>query len=557
MSPRKTKLTTIFIVGCFGVTFYTHCMLELLALSVGKEVYSYIRDHKAPIKIGGIVGDVSKNYKIMETQINIKPGDYKSKDQLGPSPIFQRSLIGSIGNLSSGDISKNKESRFDLKLSVPQQPIDLNKATYNLPEIATKLAGAIDPSVGAVTAACAAMLEMSLQMASEEIIDLFGISETNLTILDIFPTDYYSYDQISQKFAISPKFKTDIETYTSLLDHIKSLTEKFNELNKKYSQDRTRYLDKYGTTALVEPGRQEQNYQQKLQSYQQQEKEHNEVNSLLETELKPTMKNLISSLMLLERYNMHRISIMAVYTKPGDSCGNDWVGPFKIYVYYFLGAKATNVYSVDYCIRHKANLQKVLIRLLSNKINTNPFRFQHGGIQFMAVNDDYRPVTSINNSNIAFPIIQYGKRILSPVSDVYNWKDISMSSEDIGLAQYMFPYDLNKLEKEMLQQQYDKRGAIGQAALETVNVFTQLMKTPEIQKQMLDPKASVPAAVPAISSDKSDGVGSSVSSISSTIMGLAGAASKLIPVITDKPITSETTTSTSAPLKTIDLPDEL
>jgi len=452
----------------------SNAMIELLGLGVGSEVADFIKNNKSPIRIVGLNGWMPHEYDVIQTTINIKDDGTRPQGQLGPSPIIERLQLGKVSP------PQKTASIFEAKLETPNIPLDLNKATYNLPEIATKIAGAVDPQAGAVAGAVSGLVEIGLQMASEQLNKLFGINTTTLSFIDIFPKKYYTYNTSTNEIELLPKFKEDLEKYTTVYNQAITKATQFNNANKQYQDARLAYKKKYGTYEVLEDASAEQ------------EREYDEILDMYQNKVAPALKQLASELVELEQYGMHRIGIMAANTKPGGTCGDGWKGPFRLYVYYYLGAKITNIFGVEFCVSAKQKVQNVRLDLSPNSIKTSPtFQFTRGGFKFIATDKDGKPCKG-DDCLIGFPRIQEGKKVYSNESELYSWWDSAITSADeagLGLTQYLLPFDMYKLQKELKDEQQAKRDEVSKKALDAVTAMTDLLGKKDLKDKLLDPLA--------------------------------------------------------------------
>lgn len=199
-------------------------------------------------------------------------------------------------------------------------------------------------------------------------------------------------------------------------------------------------------------------------------------------------------LIRLDQYGMHRISIMAANLKPGELCsrlGSEWHGPFRLWVYYYLGAKLTNIFSVDFCVNTKTTVQDLLIKITPNSLDTYG-NFIRGGIQFIAAKKDGINLNPCKGSEclIGFPTIESGSSKAAPTSAIYSWFDstITSSDEGIGLAQYLIPCDITKLEQAYKDIKDTQRKAIADEALKAADMLQKALSSKSTQQQLLDPK---------------------------------------------------------------------
>lgn len=440
-----------------------------MAIPVAGQLYSYLKNHKAPLNIVGINGLVPHKYSLVYTTISIKPEDYgHTAQKLGPSPIITRAQIGSVG-------PEQPASQFQVQLDVPDTQIDLLKSTHNIPELVTKIAGAVNPLAGAVSGAVSAVLDIGLQMASDQINTALGIQETSLGLVEILPTKYYRINSNTNEIELTPDFKTDLVAYDALHARAVPAIQAFSAANEQYELQRMAYYKKYGTYDVIEDDQASQT-------------DYNALTELYTNQLVPLLKTAVTNLKQLETFSLHRISIMALNTKPGDSCGNDWKGPFRLCVFFFLGAKATNTFNLDFCVKNSGTIQNVLIKLSPDILSTNPLRWNKGGIRFVAVDQHNQPCTQ--SYQIGFQTLRAGQPIMATESALLSWWDSMVVSGDDrtkGLTQYLFPFDLLKLQKEVQAKNQTQESSLLQAAGSALGTLATFFGKKETEQKLLDP----------------------------------------------------------------------
>jgi len=526
MLDLKQKTLALFLVNCiFCGTAYLHGLAPLVGFSVGSEIYDYIKNHKAPVRITGIKGAMPNEYGVVETIIKFNPSDKTVPQGSLGTPVIIRTQKGKISSTATALL-------LDVKLEVPSQALDLTSAMYNLPDIITKVAGAIDPKAGAAAALIGATVEMSAQIATEQINKLLGTDEATLTSLDIFPTKYYSFNVTTNQFELKPQFKQDLETYTNILTTVIPKASQFNSINKEYIQARANYFKTYNTLELPED------------ATSAQDTAYEALESMYRNKLVPAFRAMAQDLLRLDQYGMHRISIMAANLKPGDLCsrlGSQWHGPFRLWVYYYLGAKLTNIFSVDFCVNTKTTVQDLLIKITPNTLDKYG-NFIRGGIQFIAAKKDGSTLNPCkgNECLIGFPTIESGNSKAAPISDVYSWWDSAIISGDegIGLAQYLIPCDISKIEQAYKDIKDTKRKAIADEALKAADMLQKALSNKNTQQQLLDPNQT--------SSSSSVPQGSSMTNILGIIGAIAGGGSSTGQI---------TPTPTPAPTPQPDVPE--
>ena len=440
-----------------------------MSIPIAGELYTYLKNHKAPLNIVGVNGLMPNNYCIVYTTITIKPDDYVyASKKLGPSPLITRAQIGSVG-------PSNTACQFQAQLDVPDTPIDLLSSAQNIPELVTKIAGAVNPVAGAVSGAVSAILDIGLQMASDQINKTLGIQETTLGLIEILPAKYYRINSDTNEIELTADFKQDLVSYDALHTQAIPAVQAFNTANNQYGYQRMAYYNKYGTYELMDGD-------------QQAEDDYNAILDQYNNQLVPSLKTAVGLLKQLEQYALHRISIMALNSKPGDSSIGGWKGPFRLNIFFFLGAKATNTFTIDFYVKDAGNIQNVSIKISPDILSTNPLRWNKGGIKLVAVDQNNQPCTQ--TCQLGFQALRAGQQIMAAESLLCSWWDSLIISDDgnaTGLTQYLLPFDMYKLQKEIQAKNQAQASAVSKAAETAIGTLTQFFGKKEIQKQLLDP----------------------------------------------------------------------
>lgn len=446
-------------------------LASMSSIPIVGQLYTYLKNNKAPLNIVGVNGLMPHNYAIVYTTIHIKPNDYTHASKLGPSPLITRTQIGSLG-------PTNSAVQFQAQLDVPNTPIDLLSSTHNIPKLVTSIAGAINPIAGTFSKAISAVLDIGLQIASDQINTTLCIQDTTMGLLEIIPTQYYRINNDTHEIEITTNFKEDIASYDTL--HAKAIpaTQVFNNANKKYEFQRLMYYKKYGTYELIDQD-------------QQAEADYNAILEQYNSQLIPALKTAVGFLKQLERYNLHRIAIMALNTKPNNNNPDGWRGPFKLNIFFFLGAKTTNIFNVDFYVKDATNIQNIMIKISPDILGTNPLHWNKGGIKLIAVDKNNQP--SNKTSQIGFQSMRAGTQYMASESVLYSfWDSMIISGEENskGLTQYLLPFDINKLEQEV----HEKNKAQSSAALKTaetaIGTLKMLFDKKDTTEQLLNPTSS-------------------------------------------------------------------
>ena len=471
-----------------------HSQVLGMAIPVVGELYSYLKNHKAPLNIVGVNGLMPHPYSIVYTTITIKSDDYTyASKKLGPSPLITRTVLGSVG-------ATNPVSQFQAQLDVPDSPIDLLSSTHNIPQLVSTIAGTVNPAAGAVSGAVSAILDIGLQMASAQINKTLGIQETTVGLIEILPARYYRINSDTNEIELTPDFKQDLAAYDALHTQAIPVVQAFNNINKQYQFQRIAYYKKYGTYDLPDD--------------EDAENDYNALIDLYNNQLVPALKTAVDMLKQLEQYNLHRISIMALNTKPGNSTIAGFKGPFRLNIFFFLGAKATNTFTMDFYVKDSGNVQNLIIKISPDILSTNPMQWNKGGIKLIGVDKHNQP--SSQTSQLGFLTVQAGQQKIVPESSLCSWWDSMIISGDDsakGLTQYLLPFDMYKLQKEVQDSSKTQNSAVLQAATTAMGNLTKFFGKKETQAILLDPTSSTTGAVQSSSTGCIFGLVSNISSL--------------------------------------------
>lgn len=456
---------------------------ELTLLQMAEDMISNISKLTAPIKLVGVEGGSLENkYDIVETTIII-PNDQKTPtppNQLAPNAQIRRAMVGSVGGMNS-DIPVPLDN-FEMK--VPVHLLDAGAALDGMPEIITKVAGAVDPQAGAAAAAIGATVEITMQLATEQFNRLMGAlfktQETDMTLLELIPEKYYRINAQTNLIELTPQFKEDIVAYNKDYQEFAKVAAEYNKLLKDYNLRAIRFNTKYpyGIPAKGVSAEDQNTY--------------NELKNTAETNVKPALARVVKAMSALQQYGMHRIAIMAINTNPGDACP-DSVGPLYLYIYVFLGAKITNIYKVPYCLKGKKGMPRLVVHIASDRINSRTGEFEQGGVKFIMVDKDNNPLTSCQDAQICFPMKVGSKKVMRWESALYTWYDqIFTSAGDYGSSPlaYMLPYDIYNMDKTKEDISKAKHKEAMEKADKLMDEAVAFLKTAKAQKDLLAPKST-------------------------------------------------------------------
>ena len=247
-------------------------------------------------------------------------------------------------------------------------------------------------------------------------------------------------------------------------------------LINKYNYQRIAYYNKYGTFELYDGDDAAQaDYSAILDQYNNQ--------------LVPALKNAVGFLKQLEQYSLHGLVLMALNCQPETSTISGFKGPFRLNIFFFLGAKATNTYTLDFYVKDTGHIQNVMIKIVPDILNSSPLQWKKGGISFAAVDQYNQPCNQ--SCQLGFLTMRSSQQTIAPESALYNWWDsmiVSDSDNACGLTQYLLPFDMYKLQKELQTQNQAQNSALSNAAVNAIGTLTQFFGKKETLQQLLDPK---------------------------------------------------------------------
>lgn len=372
--------------------------------------------NKMPVQVSSVRGKMPREYQIVNTNIQQDPAKRSDPDN---KPIVTRGVKGKINN--SIALSPVNEM-----LTVPQVDISLSAGAF--PDIVSKIAGTIDPRAGVAAAGASAAVNEALRIASNELNKKYKIDHYTINLVEILPSNYYRIDTASNTIKVTPAFKDDLKKYLQVLKEYVPAANSYNKALNTYQSAYTKWVsgDPLKSNAAKKA----------------------EVSKIYEKTFKPAQTKKLNIESKLGTYGLHRISLMAVQGKPGEGCSAaGGKGPWSLYLYYFIGAKQTNVFKIDYCVPATGKMQKIDISLHPNLIDASG-NFKDGGSNIKSV------------ENITFPVsdnkggINFGAK----ESKVYSWFDQMVENKKGNTIEtYMFPFDIYNLQAEADKERQQKQ----------------------------------------------------------------------------------------------------
>lgn len=405
---------------------------------------------KKPAHVVSVQGAMPRSYAVVETTIMQNP--LKSADGGANQPIVTRSVKGKL------ERGKNVSVLADVVLRVPKNPISFDQLG-EMTQAATKIVGACNPNFGAVAGAASFILDIGTEVAGNALTKCFGNDPLTLTLIELLPMQYYRIDEGSGMVVVTDQFKPDLDKYTQLLEKYVGVAENWNTVISKYNADYLAWQgkDPLGTDqALIETLTQEFN-----------------------TKVKPALREKTTIELQLQNYAMHRIAVMAVNTPEGKACGQNGAGsgPWRLYVYYFIGARQTNIFGVDFCASSNKSAQDFLVQLVPNGKDQYG-NFTPGGLKLVASGE---PQTISFPRQIAPGRFNYS----SPETPVFSWYDEMIINADAGsVTSYMFPFDMITMRNEYEQMLQEKRDKNAQGRMSLLDSAISLLRGNVGQREM-------------------------------------------------------------------------
>ena len=433
---------------------------------------------KKPTVVDTVTGIMPNKYLVVYTTISMDPTKYNPEEQLATPPSVVR--VTKPGRISLTD----NVVRVDHLLESPQQEVDLTKYTYGIPKMATQIAGAINPKAGMATAIVGGVAEVGLQIASEQINKAYGVQTTTIGLLEILPQKYYRIDEGTKEVVITDDFKRDIAAFNDLNEQLIPVVENYNSITKEYSIRANTFNARYPYgLPYNKPTRDALGNPVSAAKWAADQQEYDAIWDMWENQLPSALRPVITLAKQLEQYAMHRMSIMVLNSKPGTSCRNAGYsgGPYSAHITFFLGAKITNEFEIQFCVPNTGSEQHLSVELIPNVYDTKTVTFNPGGLKLNAV------------SNITFPIMKTIDitDFTSRVSPKLSWYDEMITGEDRGILTYMFPFDMAWLQNQVEAQQQEKRNKASEAAQGIINTALEFMKTAKgkegLTKELTDP----------------------------------------------------------------------
>lgn len=364
-------------------------------------------------------GVMPNEYAVVYTTITNDP-------QSSQKPIVQRAVKGIIRPALPS-------VRVQESLRLPENIIQFKT---QIPDMIARIAGAVDPTAGVIASSASIIVNEMLDFAGRWLTDLYGKDPFTLTLLELLPTQYYAINETTGMVETKPAFTDALENYNKLLDEYFIAARRYNEAASAYNQKYRQWLAT-GNKRLLET--------------QENRALINDLKSYHTTYVTPLLQQRLSLEAQLERFALHRVVLMASPQDKGVACeqaGGAWSGPFGLRMYYYIGARQTNIFEIGYCAKENPEF---IVNLTPNSKDANR-SFRPGGVQLLAT----------NSKTIGFPSLQQAQAInyTDPSSPVFDWfSEVIVADTAGGVDQFLFPFDINTMRnkfEELQRKTHDK-----------------------------------------------------------------------------------------------------
>jgi hypothetical protein len=326
----------------------------------------------------------------------------------GGVPVITRSVAGLVGrNTNTLDLAFTP-------LQVPESRIELSSP---LPQLLSSAVAAMRPEVAPAAHAVAAVIDESLAFIGEQITKAYGRDPFSATVVELLPSHYYTIDVDTQQVRPRKAFFRDLRKYLGLIRRYRPLAARYNQALSEYSLA-------YRTWQAEDPLGMNQ-------------RRRAEVTALYNERLKPAIEDRLVVERELERFTLHRMALMATNMPPGAGCEDaGWQGPWRLHLYVFLGARQTNLWGIDYCVRDPETYQDLDVLLVPNQFDGTNFR--PGGVMLEAFLGRRGANLGFNRAQGAMVTDRH-----SAQTGVFSWNETALVSEEgDGIAPFLLPFEV-------------------------------------------------------------------------------------------------------------------
>lgn len=367
---------------------------------------------KKPVRLRAVIGSLPVEYAVVRTDIMRDAAGKNSR------PVVVRSVAGTVGRAASVlDLGMTE-------LKVPQGTVQLSSPA---PELIASMVAAVDPKAGAVAQGVGALVDEGLEFIGDMLSREYGLDPFTTTVVELLPTRYYEIDMGTQRVRLKPEFKADLARLRRLRRAYAPVAERYNRALAAYRAAHQAW--KAQDPLLADPLKRD------------------EIERLYRDTLEPTLAPKVAIEQQLDGLALHRIALMAMNLAPGRSCESDsWDGPWRLHLHLFLGARQTNLWGIDYCVRDTGTAQDLDLHLVPNQAGAT--QFVAGGVRLAAYAGAGRP-------NIGFPeaLAAELRDGHAPQTRVFSWFDeLLTDAKGDGIRAYMLPFEVHRFRDQLEQE---------------------------------------------------------------------------------------------------------
>ncbi|TET06286.1 hypothetical protein E3J79_02420 [Candidatus Dependentiae bacterium] len=413
---------------------------------------------KKPAVVREARGAMPRQYTVVHTTIHQDP---RKRGEEG-KPIITRTVKGTFGARTA------KSTNVNVELKAPEKEIKFN--VTGITSAAAQIAGVCDPRAGAVASAASVIIDTGMEVLGDQLTKFFGKDPFTISLVEILPKQYYRINTNTNMVELTPYFKQDLKTYRRLIARYIPTAKKYNSVIQPYNKEYRRWMSK-------DPLRQD-------------EKQIKRFTQWYKKEVIPALRERLRLELELKNYPLHRIGLMAINTPEGSGCkaGGAGKGPWRLFLFLYVGAQQTNLFEIDFCVPSVTKNQNLIIELQPPDHDTKTGRFNAGGVKLLATRDN----------TISFPVEKAVGEInyKNSESKLYSWWDemILSEKEAASIETYMFPFDIYKLrdkyEKELKATKDEKTterldlfddaaGLVGKYKDKAMDITEQMKEIPE------------------------------------------------------------------------------
>ncbi|MBA3954083.1 hypothetical protein H0X48_02070 [Candidatus Dependentiae bacterium] len=412
-------------------------------------------DNRKPLVVSFVTAKTGNQYSVVQTTI------YKDANKAdGAPPIVTRAQLGIVGG-------KTQQSKpLNAPLEIPTAPVTLK--TYGATAILNKVGTVVSSvgvssaqpevaAVGTAISAASVIADYAVTIAEDKLSEMYGNQQIKINLLEILPIGLYTIDTETNKVNVTDEFIAYMPKYQKALSD-------YLEAFSKYRQYEIEYTKRFRVRQAEDPsGNISPDLWKKLIA--------------IDTQVgKPLLEDKNKKEVAFSNMKSpYRIAVVMSPSNSDNRCTSG-SGAFEFDIIYYLGAQQTNQIAVKYCVPSASSNQFISVEVVKNDIQptpgTSPSGYQHflpGGIRIKAespLNISFAQATGSDQGNLA-----------ASQTEVFNWFTKMLTNQNgNNIAQFMLPFDLFTLRKQV-QEEYDqKQDAKTKQILDSIDKLT-----PQIQ----------------------------------------------------------------------------